>query len=53
MHYSPLAVQMPPRKVLPVMDGDFDDFELNTDMETQLKESEIANFYHNAYDSEE
>ncbi|MEQ1706288.1 MAG: hypothetical protein ABL867_10010 [Rickettsiales bacterium] len=38
---------------IPMIDGDFDRFELNHDLEMQLRESETANFYHDALNEEE
>ena len=40
-------------RVIPVIDGDFDVFEVNHDLEEQLRESEYATFYHDARDSEQ
>ncbi len=36
------------RTVAPMIDGEFDLFELNDDLKIQLCEAETANFYHNA-----
>lgn len=38
---------------IPVIDQGFDRFELNRDLETNLREAEIATFYHDELDSEE
>lgn len=38
---------------IPLIDGEFDNFEMNSDLEVQLREVEGANFYHNALDTEE
>ena len=38
---------------IPVIDGEFDHFELNDDLETNLREAETATFYHDAFDLEE
>jgi hypothetical protein len=38
---------------IPMIDGEFDLFELNNDLEIQLREAETANFYHDAFDPEE
>lgn len=38
---------------IPMIDGEFDRFELNSDLEMQLREAEPANFYHDALNNEE
>ena len=38
---------------IPVIDADFDRFELKSDFEMTLREAEVANFYHDALDPEE
>lgn len=38
---------------IPMIDREFDLFELNNDLEAHLREAETANFYHNALDLEE
>lgn len=40
-------------KNIPLIDGEFDDFELNNDMEMQLREADTANFYHDNFNPEE
>jgi len=37
----------------PMIDGEFDLFEINHDLGTQLRDSATANFYHDALDKEE
>ena len=37
----------------PIIDGDFDRFEMNGDFEESLREAEVATFYHDALDLEE
>ncbi len=39
--------------VSPMIDGEFDRFNLNTDFEMSLREAEPANFYHDALNEEE
>lgn len=39
--------------ISPMLDKEFDDFELNSDLEINLRESDSANFYHDALDLEE
>ncbi len=36
-----------------MIDGEFDVFELNNDLESNLREAETATFYHDALDVEE
>jgi hypothetical protein len=38
---------------VPIIDGEFDRFEINNDLEMQLREAETANFYHDAFNEEE
>lgn len=38
---------------IPLIDGDFDSFEVNSDFEMQLREAETANFYHDSFNPEE
>jgi hypothetical protein len=38
---------------IPMIDQGFDRFELNRDLETNLREVAIATFYHDALDPEE
>jgi hypothetical protein len=38
---------------IPMIDGEFDRFEMNSDLEMQLREAETANFYHDALNEEE
>ena len=38
---------------IPLIDGEFDSFELNYDLEAHLREAETATFYHDTFDSEE
>lgn len=38
---------------IPMLDGDFDRFEMNGDFEESLREVEVATFYHDALDLEE
>jgi len=40
-------------KNIPIIDGDFDSFELNHDLECTLREADAATFYHDAPDLEE
>lgn len=37
----------------PLIDTEFDRFELNTELEETLREAETANFYHNSLASED
>ncbi|MFZ4125140.1 MAG: hypothetical protein ACOYJ2_03600 [Rickettsiales bacterium] len=37
----------------PMVDAEFDRFEINNDFEMLLREAEPANFYHNALNEEE
>jgi hypothetical protein len=51
----PLPTPHQPRsngRHFPLIDTDFDRFELNTELEETLREAETANFYHDALDSE-
>lgn len=34
----------------PIIDGEFDGFDLNYELESDLRETETANFYHGAID---
>ena len=38
---------------IPIIDREFDRFELNDDLEANLREAEAATFYHDAFDLEE
>ncbi len=38
---------------IPVIDGEFDRFEPNDDLESNLREADTATFYHDACDVEE
>ena len=38
---------------IPVIDNEFDSFELNHDMMESLREVEVATFYHDAFDTYE
>ncbi len=38
---------------LPLIDEEFDRFELNTELEETLREAETANFYHDLLNSED
>lgn len=38
---------------IPIIDGEFDRFEINNDFEMVLREAETANFYHDALNEEE
>lgn len=38
---------------IPMIDGEFDVFEVNTDLEVNLREAETATFYHNALNWDE
>lgn len=38
---------------IPMMDAEFDRFEINTDFEMVLREAETANFYHDTLNEEE
>lgn len=38
---------------IPMIDGEFDRFEVNNDFEMVLREAETANFYHDALNDEE
>lgn len=38
---------------IPIIDSEFDLFELNYDCESNLRDAETATFYHDAYDPEE
>jgi hypothetical protein len=40
-------------EAIPMMDAEFDHFEINSDLEMQLREAETANFYHDALNEEE
>lgn len=40
-------------ETIPMIDGEFDRFNLNTDFEMSLREAETANFYHDAFNEEE
>lgn len=40
-------------EAIPMIDGEFDRFELNNELEMQLREAETANFYHDALNAEE
>ena len=47
------TVSTPVYHSIPVIDNDFDTFELNCDMMESLREVEVANFYHDALNIEE
>lgn len=52
--YPPLIISEPAYlDNIPVIDKEFDRFEVNSDLEIQLREAETANFYHDAIDPEE
>jgi hypothetical protein len=54
MHTQPVFIHDPIHyQIVPVIDGDFDRFEMNHDFEMVLREAEPANFYHNALNEEE
>ena len=38
---------------IPMIEREFDRFEINNDLEMQLREAETANFYHDALNEEE
>lgn len=40
-------------EAIPMIDGEFDRFEVNNDFEMVLREAETANFYHDALNDEE
>jgi hypothetical protein len=40
-------------EAIPMIDGEFDRFEMNHDFEMELREAEPANFYHDALNEEE
>lgn len=42
-----------PSAHVPMIDGEFDLFELNSDFEMHLREAEIATFYHDSLNQEE
>ncbi len=50
-HQHVIEPAYPPN--LSMIDGDFDKFELNLDLEPNLREAETATFYHDALDSME
>ncbi len=49
----PIAHEQNYYKTIPMIDGEFDHFEVNTDLEMQLREAETANLYHDALNEEE
>jgi hypothetical protein len=53
MPYQP-AISAPTYfESIPMIDGEFDFFELNNDLEMQLRDAETANFYHDTLNPEE
>ena len=48
-HPSPAIIIAFP-ELPPVIDGEFDSFDLNYELESDLRETETANFYHGAVD---
>lgn len=40
-------------EAIPMVDAEFDRFEMNNDFEMVLREAETANFYHDALNEEE
>ena len=41
------------QSIIPMLDSEFDRFELNYDFESTLRDAETATFYHDACDPEE
>ena len=46
MRIEPMITDSVFQAIFPIIDGEFDLFELNDDLKIQLCESETANFYH-------
>jgi hypothetical protein len=53
MHTHPIFAPPAYIELFPIVDREFDRFELNNDLEMQLREAEPANFYHDALNEEE
>ncbi len=53
MHTHPIFAPHTYFAPFPVVDVEFDRFEMNDDLEIELREAEIANFYHDALNEEE
>lgn len=53
MYLQPTHFQPIYSEAIQMIDGEFDFFEMNNDLEMQLRDAEAANFYHNALNPEE
>ena len=53
MHHPINTIISPFPMNLPVIDSEFDQFDLNYDLEMDLRENEAAHFYHDALDLKE
>ena len=50
MYQQSVAIKPSYFENIPLIDGEFDEFEMNNELELQLRETEAANFYHDALD---
>lgn len=54
MHAQPIFIRDPIYfEAIPMLDGEFDRFEINNELKMQLHHAETANFYHDAMSEEE
>jgi len=53
MHTQHIVTELFDYQNIPLIDGEFDRFELNDDLEANLREAGTATFYHDAFDLEE
>ncbi len=54
MRTAPIVIHDPIYfEAVPMIEHEFNRFELNHDLEMQLREAEAANFYHDALNNEE
>ena len=53
MYTQPTTHQPIIFSTIPVIDAEFDRFDVREDLENSLREMEFANFYHGAFDTEE
>ena len=53
MHTRPIMALPTCFEPFPIVDEEFDSFEINNELEMQLREAEPANFYHDSLNNEE
>lgn len=53
MQVQPIVPPLTYFDPIPMVDAEFDRFEINNDFEMVLREAETANFYHDALNEEE